>query len=128
VSFSAGDTFCDPSHHIDTHLHMIISDPAVDPENVVLVNFTTNAISGDASCPVRGHEHPWLRHDSYVSFAHARVRPLAWLEEMERCGHIVRDAPLSTELLERIRRASSASTAMPTGAYDVLDQQGLIDP
>jgi len=39
----AGDTFIieQPGTSLDSHLWMVISDPNVDPHEVVLLNFTT---------------------------------------------------------------------------------------
>jgi hypothetical protein len=85
----AGDTcrIAQPGTSSDSHLWVVISDPAIDPQRVLIVNFTTRRKDSDPACifqrgraPVRAsrdvcqlrggkgrvgrcHRHPWSACD-----------------------------------------------------------------
>ncbi len=46
---NAGDTFRipQPGTSLDSHLWVVISDPVVDPDRVLIVNFTTRRKDSD---------------------------------------------------------------------------------
>jgi hypothetical protein len=122
---NAGDTFF--IHALgDDHLWMIVSDPQLNPDAVV-VCFLTWTEGLDDSCIVRVGEHPFVKHDTCVHFAGARLVAVDRLTELKRIGHLKVSQPLSADLLNRIRSAAENSD-MPSGPFDLLRRQGLVGP
>ena len=120
---NAGDTFLAPG--FDDHLWMVISDPSLDAEQVVVVCFLTAQDHYDQSCIVRSGEHPFVKHDTCVNYPAAKVTSDSKLNEHVAKGTLRLKTPLSQNLLERIRQLAAESD-MPSGAYDVLRQQGFV--
>jgi hypothetical protein len=76
----AGDTFLFPG--ADDHLWMIISDPLVDPANVVIVLFVSWTEKYDQACILRGGEHPFVKHHTCVQYPGARIVSNVKLESL----------------------------------------------
>jgi hypothetical protein len=111
---------------IDSHLWMVISDPAVDAEHVVIVNFTSWRQDKDQACIVEPSEHPFLHHRSCVNFAGAKTVRAADLNLLVQRGQLTPHVPLSPSLLDKIRESVPASR-MPLDAANRLSDQGLIE-
>ncbi len=112
---------------LDRHLWIILSDPARDAENVVLVSLTTLAPHKDQACLVPRGSHPWVTHDSCVAYDFARVVSLADLTALKNSGKIRFQEPLAPALLGRIRQSAADSTRFPMKCADILIEQGLLD-
>ena len=109
----------------DDHLWAIISDPAMDPQHVVIVLFVSWAEKYDQACILHKGQHPFIKHDTCVRFLGARVETDAKLEQLLRSGKLRRKDPLSADVLGLIRQKAECSD-MPLGAYEVLRQQGFV--
>lgn len=105
---------------------MVISDPALDPSRVVLVNFTTNRQSEEQCCVVKGGEHPFLTHPSAVRYRDARITSVAALESLVKQDKIKVQCPLSAQLLEKVRAGAAESELLPEGCRQILNEQFLI--
>jgi hypothetical protein len=121
---NAGDTFI-PAKPYD-HLYMVISDPALDSEQVVMVNFTTHAPEEEQVCIAMPGEHPYLTVKSAVRYKDARIATVAQIEKLTQSGKLRPQHPLSLELLQRMRDGACQSEFLPEGCRKVLDDQGLI--
>ncbi len=119
----AGDTFLIPGD--DDHLWAIISDPAKDLENVVVVLFLSWAEKYDQACALHAGDHPFIKHDTCVGYRGAKVLSNRRREELRRAGKLRLKAPLSAQLLELIRNKAEVSD-IPSGAYSALRNQGLV--
>jgi hypothetical protein len=64
-SFSANNTDC--------QLWIVLSDPTIDPEHVVIVNFTTHTVNEEQCCVVDKGEHPLVRHKTAVRYWDAKT-------------------------------------------------------
>lgn len=111
---------------IDNHLWVVLSDADAFPQQIVLVSVTTHTPEKDQACPIARGEHPWITHDSCVSYAHAKVVSLAFLLERKDKGSLILQDPISANLLERIRQQSGDSTTLPLAVADLLIEQGII--
>jgi len=120
---NAGDTFLVPT--LDDHLWIVISDPAIDPVNVVLVCLLSWQPHHDQACILEQGDHPFVKHSTCVQYPWARTVADAKLETLKRDGTLRLKDPLSASLLDRIR-ASAANGDIPTGCYDVLRQQRFV--
>ncbi len=91
----------------DEHLWMIISDPKQNPDQVVLVNFTSWQYIHDQTCIVNVGEHPSLATRSLVYYPEPMIRTLVNLQKSEKYGLLKHYPDLSAELLKRIQRGPS---------------------
>jgi hypothetical protein len=122
----AGDTFLLADPGIDPHLWFVLSDPLLDPQNVVIASFTTWESYKDQSCIVNRGDHPWIIHKSCVYFRGTQIVSNELLDKQVLAGALVPQAPLEKELLDRIRAASALSKEMKGRPYSILDDQGLV--
>ncbi len=121
---NAGDTFIDGKYH---HLWVVLSDPAVDAENVVIVNFTTHTVAEQSSCILQKGEHPFVRHRTAVRFGDARIASSANLETLRKANLLVPRERCSAALLHKLRSGASTDLhLLPEECRKVLDEQGLI--
>lgn len=119
----AGDTFLAPG--FDDHLWMVISDPSIDPDHVVIVFFLSWQPQYDQACVIQAGEHPFVKHATCVEYPAAKVTTNLKLDENVAHGKLKLKVPLSPELLDKIR-ACAANSDITTQAYDVLRRQGFV--
>ena len=114
---SVGQTFLVPSGKSGAHLFFIILGP-VDIEysqkqQFLYVNVTTirENLPYDDACIIRVGEHPFITHESYIAYRHARLDSMRDLEKV--CGTVWRQhANCSEQLLSRIREGAKKSRFM----------------
>lgn len=123
-----GDTFLvsDPGETLDTHLWIVLSDPAKDPERVIIVNVTRWRDAQDQACVLEEDDHPWLTRRSCVNYRDAKVVSLQHLQSILSGDQIEQRDPLSEDLLRRVLNGVSDSRMILEHA-DMLEQQGLFD-
>jgi hypothetical protein len=112
----------------DIHLWIIISDPELDPQNVLIVNLTTLAPRKDQSCVLKVGDHPWIRHDTCVNFGDSNVTTLEKLIAARDANALMTQSPVSPQLLQRIRESAMNSTKMALDHAEILISQGLVQP
>lgn len=121
---NAGDTFLPPKPY--NHLYMVISDPVIDPDRVVLVNFTTFHADEEDCCIAQSGEHPFLTRKSCVRYKDGRISSVSALDTLVARGVLTANKPLSKELLRRVQQGALLSDFMPEGCRKILEDQGLI--
>ena len=119
----AGDTFLLPD--FDDHLWAVISDPAINGNNVVIVLFVSWTEKYDQACVLHGGEHPFIKHETCVQYPGAKVVANARLEELRKSGQLRPKAALSAGLLALIRERTE-NADLPTFAYEILREQGFV--
>jgi hypothetical protein len=79
---SYGDAILMPaSGSLSLHLWIIITDPAKDSGKAVVVSITTLRRNSDPTILVTPRDHPWIKHESVVMYADARIIDTVMLEE-----------------------------------------------
>jgi hypothetical protein len=121
----AGTTFLLTA--VDIHLWVIVSDPAMDPREVLTMNLTSYDSRKEAACILRAGDHPWIRHDTCVNYGDSRVTTLDKLRAARDANLLIIQAPLAVDILRRIREGAMKSTRMPMDRADILIRQGLVD-
>jgi hypothetical protein len=121
---SAGDTFLVVAPF--NHLYVVCSDPAADPVQVLIVNFTTFRPKEETCCIVTPGEHAFIRHRSCVRYKDARIVPVKSLIALLDSAQMSRREPVSKELLARIRGGASNSEYLPEECRRFLKNQSLI--
>jgi len=125
----AGDTFLIPlpGTSLDSHLWIVLSDPEQDPRRILIVNLTTVRDGSDPACVLHVGDHHFVRHDTCVSYAGAKVVSGADIERLFQAKALSHNVAVSPEVLERIRRGAGDSTRMRMEHADILVDQGLLD-
>lgn len=121
----AGDTFYLGSHEDEPHLRVVISDPLLDSQRVLIVNFTSWKYFHDQSCVVEAGEHPRISRKSCVRYDQAVEASDRTLETHVASGDIHLNKPVSQELLNKIRQGALGSE-LPMKYVKLLQDQGLI--
>ena len=122
-----GDTFKLANPSIDDHLHIIISDPAQNPNQIVTANFTKWRDDKDQSCIVEIGEHRFIKVRTCVYYGEDRLITLVQYEGFLRSGDLVSDEPIRGDLLKRIIYGAGISPYISFGSRQILVDQGLID-
>jgi len=122
----AGDTIVIPlpDTSYDSHLWMVISDPSQGDE-CVIVNFTSWRADKDQACVVEPGEHPYVSRRTCVNYRDAKRCKTGDLDKLIASRNLKNSAPLSAELLARIRNAV-AESRMNWDCVQLLIDQGLI--
>jgi len=86
------------------HLHVIITD--VDPitQTVIIVVLESYKRGCDSTTIIRQGEHPFVRHDTSVVYAKAKVVEVAKLFTLVQNKLAIPQDPCSDELFQRIKR------------------------
>ena len=126
---NAGDTFRipQPGTSLDSHLWVVISDPAQDANEILIVNFTTLRADSERACVLVAGEHPFVKHDTCVNYRGAKVVSEASIESLIKAGHVQAHATVSSAILKRIQDGAANSTRMSLDHAEILSKQGLID-
>ncbi len=125
---NAGDTLIidEPGTSLDSHLWIVISDPAENPDEVVLVNFTKYRADKDQACIVELGDHPFISQRTCVEYRGAKTASAKELQILLDSGQISSHKPASPELLRRIRDGVPNSR-MRNEHVLLLIAQGVID-
>ena len=108
------------------HLWAVISDTRQSVAEIVIVNFTTWRIGHDDSCLLNPGDHPFLQHQTSVSYRDARIVTLAQLEDLENRGLITPKENLSPDILAKIREEARISPFAKLKIREILGKQNLI--
>ena len=126
---NAGDTFFvqQVGKLYDSHLWMVLSNPALNANQVLIVSLTTWGKDDDPACVLNVGDHPFVRQKSFIKYSHAKIVSDQQLEEFRARGQIHVQAQLSLSVLKRARDGAAESRFMALGHADILIDQGLID-
>ena len=112
---NAGETFhAQAPGSTRPHLYVAVTDP--DPEgNFVIANITSQSESKDQSCVLDVGDHPFIRKQSVVNYAEARITNQDAVSAGARRGVIQYDAPVTPEALAKIQAGALASPQTELG-------------
>ena len=120
---NAGDTY---RREGSSHVYVVVSDPALDGENVVVVNFTSNKAWQDQSCLLMLGEHPFITEETVLFYAKARIHCNRELDTALASGRLTLHDPVSDAVLAKIRAGARDSDRLPFKMKQILEEQGLI--
>jgi hypothetical protein len=127
--FSAGDTFLIPDKHGVNHLHIIVSDPGLDPSQIVLAPVTTWEDYKDDTCILEGDDlksTPFLAHNSCIDYQECLLTSDARLSLLASQGKIKPHKPVSLDLVRKIRSRAAEAKRIPNKCLMVLEAQNLV--
>lgn len=115
---AAGSTLLIPSGPEGKHLFVLLTDPGdfdeYPPQYCVSVNISTiRTAPYDETCVIEPGAHPFVTFRSWVTYRHARIDPASHLIDCAKSGLFVPTAPVSEELLKRIRDGLYKSPQTP---------------
>ncbi len=108
----------------DNHLYVVVSDPR-QPE-VVIVNVTTKRRFSDGSCDLRAGDHPFIQHDSCISYAHAEVIAISVIEAKLASGDLRLREEFTPSVINRIWEGAERTRNLSNRCTDMLRKQLLI--
>jgi hypothetical protein len=98
-----------PVHDPDRkHLFVLLTDPIETPDvqdkQVLLVNIATvpNGLPYDATCIIQPAEHRFIKHESYVFYAKARIEAANALLRGVKSGQFIPHDIMDHALVQRI--------------------------
>lgn len=123
-----GDTFLveEPGTSYDSHLWIVLSDPNIDSDSVLIVNLTSWRADKDQACVLDAGDHPYVKHRSCVNYTGAKVVTAAHIERLLSVGKLVSHSPVDPGLLAKIRN-SVLTSRMALGNVALVEEQGLIE-
>jgi hypothetical protein len=121
-----GDAFLLIDDRIDEHLWIVISLPGDNPDAVVIVSLTTRQDWKDQSCILGPADHPWIKHETCVSYRDARCVAEIKLDELIAKAQLRMLATASDELLGKILAGAELTEDLPLKCSAVLIKQNLI--
>jgi len=127
LKVSGGDTF-KLVGVADRHTWVVLSDPDIDPNLVLIVRFTsfTAGIGMDEACVVEPSEYSILTNRSCIYYEDIKELTLHNLSALLTAGRLERRTPVPANLLQRIRNGVLKSLDCKSKYRDVLINQNLI--
>lgn len=123
-----GATFQYPGTHTNPdklHLTVVLTDPNLAMGRMVLVvPIITQRRRCDLTCVIRVGDHPFIKHPSCVDYSRMFLRSEAQLIKMLESGAAVQEAPMPSDVLERILRGVGASPHSAPFAADFAANPG----
>lgn len=123
-----GDTFriTAAGRNLDRHLWIVLSDPSIDDQNVLIVNLTSWRADKDQACILDRGDHAFVEHRTCVNYAEAKVQRLSTLDSIRQAGQMCDEGTLDSDVLGRVLEGAAQSTMMDLGKADILIGQELI--
>ena len=109
------------------HLHVIISNPEINHEDIVVVPLTTRETWVEETCVLYVGDHPAIKHDTCVDYRRAKIVSAIKLDDTLKKQQIRKSAPISGEILERILSGAKETNFLPIEHDNILVAQKLID-
>jgi len=110
---------------IRSHLWIILSDPAEDPEQILIANLTSYRQGRDESCIIHAGEHPFVRHTSCINYRECRITSIDSPEKGFTSGLLISEDPVEVDLLKRIQAGAFESKFTKNYHKELLENQGL---
>ena len=120
----AGDTF---RRDYGSHVWIVVSEPAKDPEHVLIVSMTTIRRFHDPACVLDVGDHPFVKHPTYVNYRNSMIVTNSQLDAQHAAGQLIVEQSVGDDLLERVRHGAAQSEFIPLENLELLKQQGLVE-
>jgi hypothetical protein len=123
-----GDCFFNkPTHRLPSHPWVILSDPGIDPDNVLIVNLTDADSHHDQSCILDPSDHPGVfTKRSCVAYQFSKVTSITELKNLKKQGLLYWKTPVSRETLDKILAGAQETDELTGARRNVLRDQSLI--
>lgn len=124
-----GDCFVNKSAPgLPSHLWIILSDPSINPDDVLIVNYTDANNISDDGCELDAADHPGvITKRTRVYYQAAKVTSLSKLQEADAAGLLIHETPVPPGTLGAILTGASESDELKNAHRLLLQRQGFID-
>jgi len=122
---NGGDTFWIPDAG-GGHLYVVLSEPHLDADHVILVSITSHKSYKDQACILETGFHPSITRRSCVDYRRALVYPVNRIEQLVTSRQIAPKEQIPSELLKCMRLAAPESR-ISLKNLKILTDQGLIE-
>src|SRR5215469_9303361 len=123
---NCGDTFyAGDSEDDEPHLTIIVTPP--EEGELVTVTVTTKRKRSETFVELTVGDHLYLKWDSVVSFAYARIRSVEDIETALKSGQAKPMDPIKPELLKKIRMGLRDSDFTPNGVRHYFKSLNIKD-
>jgi hypothetical protein len=112
-----------PDKYAKDHLWIVLTDPHGDPPEVVMVSLTTKRPGSDPTTVLEPGDHPFVKHETVVSYADARIVQAGALVAILALRRDARNDDCSDGLLARIRQGLLDSPFTPNKIKDYCRAQ-----
>ena len=110
-----------------SHPWIIISNPEINPDDVLIVNLTDAENHSDRSCVLQISDHPHVfTKPSCVAYCWAKVTSVAALKHLESKGLIFPKAPVCPATLAKILAGAEETDELKNAHRELLRDQSLI--
>ncbi len=125
----SGDTYRfakpQPGFDVNRHLWIILSDPDIDPNEILAVYMTSLKAKMDQTCILDIGDHPFITHKTTIAYNAAVVWTKDELEQALADGDIVAQVRIDDSLLTRIRFLALASPRLLFVHQKIATNQGF---
>jgi hypothetical protein len=112
---------------LPSHPWVILSDPDIDSDNVLIVNLTDADEHDDKSCVLDQPDHPGVfTKRSCVAYRFSKVTSVARLKEAKKQGLLIWKKPISRDTLDKILLGAQETDELSNGKRELLRDQSLI--
>jgi mRNA-degrading endonuclease toxin of MazEF toxin-antitoxin module len=110
---TCGNTFLlEDEDGYDCHLCIVITPPNYG--EVVIVSVTTQRAKSEMLVRLNKEDHPFLEHDSVISYAYSRVTSVDEIERAVKSGTAIPRTDASPKLVQRAQDGLIESDRTPT--------------
>lgn len=110
----AGETLVLPNPNFEIpHLWILATDSVGEPPQTIIVAVSTKRFYKDSTVVLSPGDHPWVRHESVISYAHALIPEVRHLNEAvrRRIGELRQ--PCTSDVLRKVQDGLLASPRTP---------------
>ena len=125
---NAGDTFRLSSSETSWRPYIVVSNPTVDPNSVLIVSLvlsTSDYGEQDRACVLLAGEHPICPTESCIGYHWAKNVNISGLQNGVRTREVSIEDPLDEKLLFRVRLGFFRSVHSKPKHRDILLAQGF---
>jgi hypothetical protein len=123
---SCGDTFyAGESEDDEPHLNIVVTSP--EEGEVITIPVTTKCKHSERLVQLAVGDHPFIKWQSVISYAYARIRTVEEIETAIQCGKAKQMDPVEEQLLKRIRMGLRDSDFTPNGVRHYYNQLRIED-
>lgn len=110
----AGETLVLPHPNFETpHLWILVTDPVGEPPQTIIVAVSTKRFYKDSTVVLSPGDHPWVRHESVISYDHALIPEVHYLNEAVSRRIAELRQPCTPDVLRRVQDGLLSSPRTP---------------
>lgn len=102
----------------NAHLFVVITEIESTTGNFVMVGIESINKRSDLTVILKPGDHPFIKHESAITYRMASIRSLSWLEGFTNRKLASRKEPFTEEIIERVCKGFLRSPQTPNDVKD----------